>query len=170
MHFCYIPTEFVNRFYELRNIAIGKATFQSSVYYHHIFLLGNYYYASNFANDGDVKCLTFFNQVKFASTLRQANPYWRVDLESSAVVLNVSVKNRDDKNGNLISPFDIRVGNTVTNGYRDNPLCVTGATLKGSGEMKNFTCPENEGRYVSIHLTRTQYLQLCEVEVYGIYL
>ena len=144
----------MNRFYELRNIAVEKPTHASSTRSNHL---------SNLANDGNANCWKFF------STHKRWNSFWRVDLQRSAVVLNVTVSNRDDSNGKRINPFYIHVGDTTTNGGRDNPICVAGATLQ-QGEMKNFTCPETVGQYVSIHLYRLEYLELCEVEVYGIYL
>ena len=162
--FIYVFTGFVNRFYELKNIAVGKSTFQSStLYYAH-----QYFYPS-YANDGSKKCIEP-GKYLMSSTNSESNPYWGIDLERPAVVLNVTVKNRDDAVGMWINPFDIRVGHTTMNGGVNNPLCVAGATLPAEGGMKNFTCPEAEGRYVSIHLSRTQAIQLCEVEVYGIYL
>ena len=160
IHLTYILTDFVNRFFELKNVAVGKPTDQSTT---------NGFLRSSYANDGNTKCRDrgFY---RLSSTSLDSNTYWRIDLQRSAVVLNVTVKNRDDKHGNLINPFDIRVGYTKANGGLSNPICVSGARLSSTGEMKNFTCPETEGRYVSIHISRRGYLQLCEVEVYGIYI
>ena len=143
----------MNRFYELRNIAVGKVTDQSSTY-------GSFF--SSYANDGIENSLSV--------TRYDLNPYWRVDLNRTAVVLYVIVSNRGDGVARWINPFDIRVGHTTINGGVSNPLCVAGATLPPKGGIKNFTCPETEGRYASIHLPRKQYLRLFEVEVYGIYL
>ena len=163
----------MNRFYELRNIALGKVASQSTTYirkwWEWIFYQ-SHQCSPQYGNDGDFQCRSSSYRSSYSSTTYEANPYWKVDLQSSAVVLIVSIKNRDDNNGYLINPFDIRVGNTAANGGRNNPICVQGARITQAGVRKNFTCPETEGRYVSIHLARTQYLQLCEVEVYGIYL
>ena len=158
VHFMFTVTDFVNRFYELRNIAVGKATDQSST------LL-----RSSYANNGNINCREQ-GFLRWSSTFYDLNPYWTVDLNRIAVVLYVTVTNRNDGQGWRINPLDIRVGNTTANGGLSNSVCVSGATLSSTGETKNFTCPETEGRYVSIHLSRKQYLQLCEVEVYGIYL
>ena len=160
----------MNRFYELRNIAVGKPTHRST----RLQTGGSWgvplhIYYSFYANDGDSNCRTADSKAKFFSSNYESNPFWRVDLQRSAVVLNVTVRNRDDSNGKRINPFYIYVGDTTTNGGRDNPVCAAGATLQ-QGEMKNFTCPETVGRYVSIQIYRKDYLQLCEVEVYGIYL
>ena len=128
-----------------------------------------YYLSSNYANDGEER-RTASGRYRLCSTRNFVNPYWRVDLQRPAVVINVTIKNRDDANRAWVSPFDIRVGNTVANDSLSNPICVSDTRLSSTGEMKNFTCPEIEGQYFSIHLTRAQYLQLCEVHVYGIYL
>ena len=157
----------MNRFYEMRNLAVNKPTTQSNTYKGP--WSGWRDLSSSFANDGERRCKISGNRI-FTSTVNKDNPFWRVDLEQSAVVLNVAVQNNDEGYGKAINPFDIRVGYTETNGGISNPLCVAGATLPDEGGMKNFTCPETEGRYVSIHLSRKQNLQLCEVEVYGIYL
>ena len=159
----------MNRFYELKNLAIGKPTVQSSTYHQAVSWSTGYDLVSSYANDGDERCRES-GRYRLSSTKNFANSYWRVDLQRSAVVLNVTIKNRDDANGAWISPFDVRVGYNATNGGRSNPICVAGAVFSSNGEVKNFTCPETEGRYVSIHLSRAQYLQLCEVQVYGIYL
>ena len=160
VNFMLTATDFVNRFYELRNIAVGKATEQSSTLT---------FFRSSYANNGNINCIEQ-GKLRWSSTNHDLNPYWEVDLNRIAVVLYVTVTNRNDGEGWRINPFDIRVGNTTANGGLNNSICVSGATLSRTGEMKNFTCPETEGRYVSIHLSRKQYLQLCEVEVYGIYL
>ena len=70
----------------------------------------------------------------------------------------------------VINPFEIHVGDDISNGGINNSPCVTLATLL-SGQMKEFVCPAGmEGRYVSVHLKRSEYLQLCEVEIYGVLL
>ena len=159
----------MHRFYELRNIAVQKPTSQSST------ANGQWTYnmalSPSYANDGDKRCRNSNSNAPyiFSCTNKEENPFWRVDLEHSAVVLNVTVKNDDKWGGAFINPFDIRVGYTETNGGISNPFCVADAKLPANGET-NFTCPETEGRYVSIHLPRKQHLVLCEVEVYGIYL
>ena len=150
----------MNRFFELTNVAVGKPTDQSTT---------SHPYHSRYASDGNKNCMEHGSFI-LSSTLLDSNTYWRVDLQHSAVIFKVAIKNRDDGHGGMINPFDIRVGYTTTNGGLSNPICVSGATLSSTGEMKNFTCPETEGRYVSIHISRRQYLQLCEAEVYGIYL
>ena len=150
----------MNRFFELKNVAVGKPAEQSTTIHH---------FQSSYANDGNKKCREH-RSYRLSSTNLDSNTYWRIDLQRSAVVLNVTVKNRDDSHGDRINPFDIRVGYTTANGGLSNPVCVSGARLSSTGEMKNFTCPETEGRYVSIHISRREYLQLCEVEVYGIYI
>ena len=157
----------MNRFYELKNIAVNKPTEQLTTA--KASWTGGKALSSSYANDGDKRCKDSIGTRIHASTSSVVNPFWKVDLKHTAVVLNVTVQNTNDVYGIRINPFDIRVGNMDTNGGISNPLCVAGATLPDEGGMKNFTCPETEGRYVSIHLSRKENLMLCEVEVYGIY-
>ena len=90
-----------------------------------------------------------------------------VNLQSTALVLRVAVISRSDKWHFRINPFDIRVGDNYTNGGVTNAYCAKDATLV-MGAMKSFYCPSNTiGRYVSIHLKKTEKLQIGEVEVYG---
>lgn len=157
----------MNRFYELKNIAVGKTTIASSTNFYYQFIVFKTNYYSRYANDGSRACSNGLGAVRHFSSIMETNPYWQVDLDRVAVVLNVTVAKFDtDRN---INPFDIRVGNNRGGESRKNALCVKNAAL-GDGEIKNFTCPETEGKYVSVHLERMQQLKICEVEVYGIYL
>ena len=167
----YTSTDFVNRFFELRNIAVGKLAVGSSTcnYYLDDRKIVYFLFRISFANDGDFSCYNPTDLFKYFSTFYETNPYWMVDLEKPAVVLNVTVQSLGGGYTSWINPFDIRVGNEAANGGSDNPICFFGATL-ADGEKKNFTCPESEGRYVSINLPRKEQLLLCEVEVYGIFL
>ena len=93
-----------------------------------------------------------------------------VDLQSSALVVRVAVISRSDHGHSRINPFDIRVGHKDTNGGVTNAYCAKDATLV-VGEMKSFDCPSNTiARYVSINIKKKEFLQIGEVEVYGVYI
>ena len=150
----YFLTGFVDRFFELKNIAKNKPVKLSTVFWSYY----NYY-----SVDGIKSCS------KFAWTHFETHAYWRVDLGRPAVVLNVTVLSHQEI---YLNPFQIRIGHNENTFH--NPQLIGNAVITNY-VMKNFTCPEMEGRYVSINLypTRsrsTRDLGVCEVEVYGIYL
>ena len=67
--------------------------------------------------------------------------------------------------------FFIRVGNDYSmTGYSPtvHALCWYEPDAFGINETKTFNCTEPlVGRYVTIHFNRSEYLSLCEVEVYS---
>ena len=69
--------------------------------------------------------------------------------------------------------FYIRVGQTFNQGSFDPTaytLCYYQPTALVAGETKMFHCPAPiEGRLVTVHFSanKTEYLTLCEVEVFG---
>ena len=128
----------------------------------------NVYHVASLANNGD-KDGDAYNK-KCAITKHHENPWWRVDLGGRARVFRAKVLSGTHWKETVINPFEIHVGDDSRNGGINNSPCVTSATLP-SGQMKEFVCPtEMKGRYVSVHLKRSEYLQLCEVEVYGVLL
>ncbi|XP_075208838.1 uncharacterized protein LOC142316938 [Anomaloglossus baeobatrachus] len=98
---------------------------------------------------------THTNQVK--------NPWWKLDLTQTYKISNVVITNRQDCCKERLMGAEVRIGDSPNN---VNPVCgrvtnVTSATL-------SFCCNDMEGRYVSVVIPgRTEYLTLCEVEVYG---
>jgi len=149
-------SDFVNRFYELKDIALGKASSLSNKH-------GNHH--ASYANNGDESCTP-----QAISGHKQTNK-WMVDLGRKAVVLNVTVKSTRAGSEHA-SHFTIHVGDNNANHGDQNPHCVTNVPLPYNS-MKNFTClQENEGRYVTIrqHSRHNTYFRLCYVKVYGIYL
>ena len=146
----------MNRFFELKNIALGKESRQKRTHGGHV---------AKYANDGDESCGTS------SQTDDKHKTYWMVDLGKKAVVLNVTVKatKESDENG---SRFTIKVGDSTENFGHNNPDCVTSQNMPYQ-VMQNFTCiEENVGRYVTIYqfAQEDRRLKLCEVQVYGIYL
>ncbi|XP_041422614.1 uncharacterized protein LOC121394768 [Xenopus laevis] len=92
------------------------------------------------------------------------NPaWWRLDLKKRYKVHTVIVVNRIDGNRERLMGAEIRVGDAVDN---NNPVC--GTITKGAEAIITLSCGGMEGRYVSVVIPgREEYLDLCEVEVYG---
>ena len=92
-----------------------------------------------------------------------------MDLTRQAVVTGLRIRSGATWGQTKINPFDVSVGNNRSNGGRNNALCVKDGTL-ASGKVKKFDCPRLLlGRYVTVFLNRREQLQVCELEVYGIY-
>ncbi len=76
--------------------------------------------------------------------------------------------------GGRLGNFDIRAGNSFDQSSFDPgslELCYHEVNPVGDGEAKSFTCVGDPlGRYVSISFpaTKTEYLTLCEVEIFGV--
>ena len=151
-------TEFVNRFYEMRNIAISKPSFQSSVAH-----FDDYRYGPQRANDGES---TFY-----AATYKAKDNFWIVDLSQRAAIIIVGVNSKKARDESLAS-FTIKVGDSSDKFGRNNPPCI-GNQRMPDGNMVNFTCSnEVYGRYLTVHqhIDSDRHLRLLEVNVYGIYL
>ncbi|KAE8599792.1 hypothetical protein XENTR_v10017333 [Xenopus tropicalis] len=92
------------------------------------------------------------------------NPaWWQLDLKKRYQVEKVVIVNRGDCCGERLRGAEIRVGNSPDN---NNPVC---ATITDVSKLTFPVCCNGmEGRYVSVVISdRAEYLQLCEVEVYG---
>ena len=141
----------------LRNIAVHKNTESSASYISE---------PSSKAVDG-YKGMSYFNGECFSAESTVANPWWRVDLASNAIINSVSITNTNDKGGmdGTLKNFDIRIGFIDQNGA--NNICKENITISKETTV-NFMC-NNEmiGRYVFIEKHQANMI-LCEVEVYGI--
>ncbi|XP_065254316.1 fucolectin-like [Emys orbicularis] len=95
-------------------------------------------------------------------------PWWNVDLGSPQSVSAVIVKNREDECcGERIRGAQIRVGDSLADHGKQNPICGT-ITDTAPGSVSTICCNGLEGRYVTVTIPgRAEYLTLCEVEVYG---
>ncbi|NP_001088991.1 x-epilectin S homeolog precursor [Xenopus laevis] len=91
------------------------------------------------------------------------NAWWQVDLKNSYKVGSVVIVNRGDCCADRLKGAQIRVGNSADN---NNPVCATVTDV--SQLTINMCCKGMVGQYVSVVIPgRNEYLQLCEVEVYG---
>ncbi|XP_073342159.1 uncharacterized protein [Pagrus major] len=94
------------------------------------------------------------------------NAWWRLDLGKTHKVFSVSVTNRREVHQRL-NGAEIRIGDSLDNNGINNPRCALISSIPG-GFTRNFKCNGMDGRYVTIVIPgRTEYLHVCEVEVYG---
>uniref|UniRef100_A0A3Q1ASQ2 Fucolectin tachylectin-4 pentraxin-1 domain-containing protein n=1 Tax=Amphiprion ocellaris TaxID=80972 RepID=A0A3Q1ASQ2_AMPOC len=91
----------------------------------------------------------------------QTDPWWRLDLRQTFVIVSIKVTNRGDCCAERLDGAEIRVGNSLQNNGNDNPSSQINTTLLpcDGGSM--------EGRFVNVIIPgKSKTLTLCEVEVY----
>ncbi|TDH11323.1 hypothetical protein EPR50_G00059780 [Perca flavescens] len=137
------------------NLAIqGKAT-QSSVH-----AGGIAYYAI------DGNRASVWSQSSCSGTLRELNPWWRLDLGKTHRVFSVNITSYNDPNWQLAGA-EIRIGDSLDLNGNNNPRCAV-ISSTSPGFTETFQCNGMDGRYVNIVIPgRSVHLFLCEVEVYG---
>ncbi|ROL54676.1 Fucolectin-1 [Anabarilius grahami] len=102
-----------------------------------------------------------------SSTLKETNPWWRLDLRDVYRISEVILTNRNDNFAEQINEAEIRIGNFLENNGSNNPICAVIPAIP-AGESYNYSCDGMEGRYVIVNIPEDQkILTLCEVEVYG---
>ncbi|XP_075776062.1 uncharacterized protein LOC112547121 [Pelodiscus sinensis] len=141
-----------------QNLALRRPVAQSSRYLGiKVDAIGNVVDGNR---DGD------FNHGSCSHTQRDTEPWWTVDLGRRHSVSMVMVKNREDECcWERLQGAQIRVGDSLANHGKDNPLCGT-ITEPRPGSLSTICCSGLEGRYVTIVIPgRAEYLNLCEVEV-----
>ncbi|XP_032411137.1 uncharacterized protein LOC116714582 isoform X2 [Xiphophorus hellerii] len=137
------------------NVAIyGKAS-QSTVYPGAI---------ANNAIDGSRAA--YFSQGSCSATNNDFNSWWRLDLGSIHRVFSINITNRVEY-PTRINGAEIRIGDSLDNNGNNNPRCAVISTI-APGFTETFQCNGMDGRYINVVVPgRTEYLTLCEVEVYG---
>ncbi|XP_053324728.1 uncharacterized protein LOC128499816 [Spea bombifrons] len=102
-----------------------------------------------------------------AHTLKQFNPWWRLDLKSKMRVHSVAITNRGDCCRERINGAEVRIGDSEADGGIKNPRC--GVVYKMNyGETLSFNCKGMEGQYVTITIPdNREFLTLCEVQVFA---
>ncbi|KAM9450173.1 fucolectin-like [Clarias gariepinus] len=136
----------------LRGIATQSSLFSNSV-------------PANLAIDGNKA--SSFTSYSCACTVCENSPWWRVNLLAVYDISDVIVTNRGDCCAERIHGAEIHIGNTLVNNGNNNPSCVVISSI-AAGTSANYTC-NMRGRYVNINIPNiTQFLTLCEVEVYGV--
>ncbi|XP_034615489.1 uncharacterized protein LOC117871842 [Trachemys scripta elegans] len=144
-----------------RNLALGRPATQSSTYVDND-RTGNAVAGKAVDGKRDGKWV----QGSCSHTQFDTEPWWTVDLGSRQSVSAVIVKNREDECcGERIRGAQIRVGDSLADHGKQNPICGT-ITDTRPGSVSTICCYGLEGRYVTIVIPgRAEYLTLCEVEV-----
>ncbi|XP_047672628.1 uncharacterized protein LOC113640476 [Tachysurus fulvidraco] len=125
------------------------------------------YYIYNASRAIDGKKTSNLTSRSCTHTYHDYNPWWRVDLLAVYDINKVIVTNRGDCCPERINGAEIHIGNSLINNGNNNPRCAIISSIP-AGASANYTC-NMQGRYVNIILPGvTQYLTLCEVEVYGV--
>ena len=140
----------------MKNLALNKPALFSAPYD-----FGNFFpkFQAKWAVDGK----TENNDYNLCAISELSTTAWfRVDLQTPVNVHEIKIISGSTELANL----DIRVGNSQQ--YSTNPLCQQGLAI-GKQETKTYACNDFTGRYVSLHLNAYFYLQLCEIEVYGVH-
>ncbi|XP_067282029.1 fucolectin-4-like [Pseudorasbora parva] len=141
-----------------RNLALGAPAVQSST---HPVLKAD---ARN-AVDGNRNSV--LDSGSCSHTDEDMSPWWRVDLLDVYTVTRVSITNRGDAFAKRINGAQIRIGNSLENNGNNNELAAIVVSI-AHGETKTFDILPIHGRYVNIFIPgRSEYLTLCEVEVFG---
>ncbi|XP_040204334.1 fucolectin-like [Rana temporaria] len=145
---------------QYRNVALqGRAT-QSS-----ILNIVQYGYLSEAINAIDGNPDPEFNHGSCTHTHNYMSPWWRVDLLKPYRIEYITITNRITASERL-NGAEILVGNYLTNNGNNNNRCAVVTSIPAGG-TQNFYCGGLVGRYVNIILRgQTQYLTLCEVEVW----
>ncbi|XP_064171435.1 adhesion G protein-coupled receptor E2-like isoform X1 [Anguilla rostrata] len=138
------------------NAAIGKMANQSSIF-------GNY--GPYRAIDGNRNANLGYGG-SCTHTNEEMKPWWRVDLFNVHNISSVVVTNRGDCCAERLNGAEIRIGNSLVDNGNSNPLCAQIPSIPAGGTV-TYSCPGMLGRYVTISLSRTGIITLCEVEVYG---
>uniref|UniRef100_A0A3Q2T2G8 Fucolectin tachylectin-4 pentraxin-1 domain-containing protein n=1 Tax=Fundulus heteroclitus TaxID=8078 RepID=A0A3Q2T2G8_FUNHE len=133
----------------------GKAT-QSSLY--------QFGFAYN-AIDGNRN--NEWGKASCSHTGNDRRPWWRLDLRKTRKVFSIKIVNRVEAVEERLNKAEIRIGDSLDDDGNNNPRCAEIIVSPGK-VLYEFQCNGMEGRYVNIVIPdRSEYLTLCEVEVYG---
>ncbi|KAM4601256.1 uncharacterized protein ACJ7VT_021046 isoform 2-T3 [Polymixia lowei] len=107
-----------------------------------------------------------WEQASCTHTRGEWNPWWRLDLRKTRKIFTINITNRNTHSQRL-NGAEIRIGNSLKSNGNSNPRCAVISSI-AAGFTSSFQCNGMEGRYVNIVIIgRSEYLTLCEVEVYG---
>jgi len=136
------------------NIAKGKSARQSSTWGTH---------TANFAVDGDTRDRHTGAGNNYTTTNNDANAWWEVDLGANYDISQINVFNVTDRYGERLKDLNINVSRSPFISNYDGVSFASNVYPAPKGEYKGNAT----GRYVRLHITRTGYLNLCEVQVMG---
>jgi len=143
------------------NLAIGKSASQSSTYPG---------YPASLANDGNTNGNVSAGSVTVTNA--DANPWWQVDLGTSAALSQIVIWNRTDCCSSRLSDYWVFVSDTPFTDS-DTPMTLqnrpaTWSVHETVAPTPSATIPTSgaQGRYVRIQLNGSNYLSLAEVQIY----
>ncbi|CAN2390463.1 eel-Fucolectin Tachylectin-4 Pentaxrin-1 Domain [Pristimantis euphronides] len=155
---CLLCTAAANSIVPDKNIALHGRAAQSSVFSG----------TTNAINAIDGNLDTNLYHGSCSCTNIQMSPWWRVDLHRPYKISRIVITNRGDCCGQRLNGGKILVGNSLENNGNNNAFCA-GINSIPDGGTQTFWCNNLVGQYVNIILPgKTDYLQLCEVQVFGI--
>ncbi|XP_068586010.1 uncharacterized protein [Cebidichthys violaceus] len=109
----------------------------------------------------------YWSQGSCTHTKQDFNPWWRLDLGKTHKVFSVNITNSVDSLPQRLNGAQILIGDSLENNGNNNPRCAVISSIPG-GFTESFQCNGMDGRYINIVIPgRSEYLTLCEVEVYG---
>ena len=139
------------------NWALGKQAWQSSVHY-------SDKGTAEAAVDGNRNSLLKEGK-SCIHTKYEANPWWMVDLATEKPVGRVVMVNRGDGSWNRLRNVVVTVGSD-----RDEhgEVCGRFAGPGSKGQIIEINCVQKlRGQYVKVTMNSSNYLHICEVEVYS---
>jgi len=139
-------------------LSTGKPSSQSSDY-----VWGSETILSRYGNDG-VYGQNWNNPSgnRCSHTQQLLNSWWQVDLEGLYAMTQVKLWNRADCCPERLLPVKILLSSDGASWTQCGYLDGTGT----AGAIYSIPC-KGSGRYVRVQLDKTDYLTLCEVEVWG---
>jgi len=139
------------------NIALGKPTTLSSLWRNDT--------SAALAVDGN-KATTFQH---CALSKSEENAWLRVDLQARAIVESISILSFE-AGERTMKAIDVRAGDNFENGGVGNPPCQLNVTMPADSSIVHVKCPSGlKGRYITVDTQGTDYIEICELEVYGYY-
>jgi len=139
------------------NIALGKPSDMSSLWRNHTI--------AALAVDGNKATTSEY----CAQTKSELNAWLRVDLQASATIESVSILSFKTQS-RFMDAFDVRAGYSFQNGGVGNPPCQLNVNIPVNSSSLHVQCPSGLiGRYITVNTHGTDFIEICELEVYGYY-
>ncbi|KAM7382936.1 hypothetical protein PAMP_002630 [Pampus punctatissimus] len=101
-------------------------------------------------------------------SVKQNNPWWRVDLLDSYVITSIIITNRGDCCAERLNGAEIHIGNSLLQNGVANPVVAVVPNIPAGRSFPITLNKHVEGRYVTVVIPgQAKILTLCEVEVFG---
>ncbi|CAI9596863.1 unnamed protein product, partial [Staurois parvus] len=111
-----------------------------------------------------------FSHGSCSHTHNDPSPWWRVDLLTPHIISHINITSRGDCCAERLNGAEILIGNSLSNSGNNNPRCGVVISIPAGG-TETFVCSGMVGRYVNVILRgKSEYLHLCEVQVFEHYL